>query len=448
VVSSRHSLMINATTIILVETVGRTWVTKEGEVKCKREKFDYEGKHYKDLAISHQIAITLVEDTALINPNGTLVTNKEEILLARQASENSCTWDQATYLWDSPTEQEKCFYFESRHTKGTVVTTEAGDSTYMSTDCSMVRLLMKEEPIAALGRLVTGTSYPTLFLAKPQDNPSIGCRLNPHDATIFTYINSQDEFLYHSSKGGKLEERVIIRAEFCHCSQQQGLTAYAFLAAEQRTQIDGQTASLGGGKFITASGEAWYVYTCKALVAKSREVVICMTALPIILGAKEYRIYLAARTGSTNLTNNNKLIETLRKNASLFVEPKTLMLTNVGSEIPCGGPCQPRYQNLNGRWIETSPTLQLAATPIDVAELTEDWDEVMPPNDREYDFTFGRIYDRQAVLDIKEFFQRPWETTGVAISLARQSIHTGLGAMEPGHLFTELRDIEWTFWGQ
>jgi hypothetical protein len=38
----------------------------------------------------------------------------------------------------------------------------------MSTDGSMVRLLMTEEPIAAFGRLVTGTNYPTLSLAKPQ----------------------------------------------------------------------------------------------------------------------------------------------------------------------------------------------------------------------------------------------------------------------------------------
>jgi hypothetical protein len=29
--------MVNATTIILVETVGRTWVTEDGEVKCKGE---------------------------------------------------------------------------------------------------------------------------------------------------------------------------------------------------------------------------------------------------------------------------------------------------------------------------------------------------------------------------------------------------------------------------
>jgi hypothetical protein len=121
------------------------------------------------------------------------------------------------------------------------------------------------------------------------------------------------------------------------------------------------------------------------------------------------------------------------------------MLTTVGTEIPCGGPFQPRFRNLNGRWIETSPTLQLAATPIDVAEY---WDEVMPTDEKVLDFSFGGIYDRQAVLDIEEFLQTPRATTGVVISLARQSIHTGLGALEPGHLFTELEDIEWTLWGQ
>jgi hypothetical protein len=47
-------------------------------------------------------------------------------------------------------------------------------------------------------------------VAKPQDNPSIGRWLNPHDATIFTYFNAQDEFLYHSNKGGKLEERAVM----------------------------------------------------------------------------------------------------------------------------------------------------------------------------------------------------------------------------------------------
>jgi hypothetical protein len=184
------------------------------------------------------------------------------------------------------------------------------------------------------------------------------------------------------------------------------------------------------------------------MVAKAREVGRCMTALPIILGGKEYKAYLAARTGSTNLINEDKIIETLQRNASLFVKTKNQMLTTVGTEIPCGGPFQPRYRNLNVRWIETSPTLQLAATPIDVSELTEDWDEVMPPDKKVLDFSFGGIYDRQAVLDIEKFLQTPRATTGVSISLTRQSIHTGLGALEPGHPFTELEDIEWTLWGQ
>jgi hypothetical protein len=250
----------------------------------------------------------------------------------------------------------------------------------------MVRLLLKEEPIAACGRLVTGTNYPTLFLAKPQDNPSLGRRLHPQDATIFTYINNQDNFLYHSSKGGKLEERAIIRAEFCHRSQQQRLTAYASLAAEQRTQINGQTAALGGGRFVTASGEAWFSYNCKALIVRARELKKCMTALPIILDTKQYTEYLAIRTGPTNLINDAELIETLRQNASLFVEPQTRVITIVGTEIPCGGPFHPIYRNLNGRWIATSPVLQLATTPVDVVELTKEWEEVKPDDDRKLDF--------------------------------------------------------------
>jgi hypothetical protein len=126
-----------------------------------------------------------------------------------------------------------------------VVTSGAGDSTYMSTDGSMVRLLMKGAPIAACGRLVTGTNYPSLFLAKPQDNPSLGRPLHPQDATIFTYINNQDDFLYHSSWGGKLEERAIIRAEFCHRSQQQRLTAMPLWLPSRGHKLTGRGLHLG-----------------------------------------------------------------------------------------------------------------------------------------------------------------------------------------------------------
>jgi hypothetical protein len=58
-----------------------------------------------------------------------------------------------------------------------------------------------------------------------------------------------------------------------------------------RFQINGQTAALGGRKLVTASGEAWFVYMCKAMVAKAREVGRCMTALPVILATKEYKEY-------------------------------------------------------------------------------------------------------------------------------------------------------------
>jgi hypothetical protein len=42
-----------------------------------------------------------------------------------------------------------------------------------------------------------------------------------------------------------------------------------------------------------------------------------------------------------------------------------------------------------------------------VAELTEDWDEVMPIDEKVLDFGFCGIYDRQTVLNIEEFLQTP-----------------------------------------
>jgi hypothetical protein len=124
------------------------------------------------------------------------------------------------------------------------------------------------------------------------------------------------------------------------------------------------------------------------------------------------------------------------------------VITTIGTEIPCGGPFQPIYRNLNSRWIATSPTLQIATTPVDVVELTKEWEEVKPDGDRKLDFMYGGVYDDVAVREIEELLQTPRATTGVAISLSGQSIHIGLRAMEPGHLFTKLEDIEWTLWGQ
>jgi hypothetical protein len=187
---------------------------------------------------------------------------------------------------------------------------------------------------------------------------------------------------------------------------------------------------------VTASGEAWFTYSCRALIVKAREVKKCMTALPIILDTKQYTEYLAIRNGPTNMITNAKLIESLRQNASLFVEPQTRVITTIGTEIPCGGPFQPIYRNLNGRWIATSPTLQIATTPVDVVELREEWEEVKSDDDRKLDFMYGGVLDNVAVREIEEFLQTPRTTTGVAISPSRQSIHSGLGAMEPGHLFT------------
>jgi hypothetical protein len=39
-------------------------------------------------------------------------------------------------------------------------------------------------------------------------------------------------------------------------------------------------------------------------------------------------------------------------------------------------------------------------TPIDVAELTKEWDKVMPDDKEELYFSYDGIYDKEAVLEI------------------------------------------------
>jgi hypothetical protein len=131
----------------------------------------------------------------------------------------------------------------------------------------------------------------------------------------------------------------------------------------------------------------------------ARELKKCMMALPIILDTKQYTEYLAIRNEPNNIINNAELIETLRQNASLLVEPQTRVITTIGTEIPCGGPFQPIYRNLNGRWIATSPTLQIATTPVDVVELMKEWEEGKPADDRKLDFMYGGVYDDVVVRE-------------------------------------------------
>jgi hypothetical protein len=139
------------------------------------------------------------------------------------------------------------------------------------------------------------------------------------------------------------------------------------------------------------------MYSCTTLIVMAREVNKCMTALSIILNTQQYTDYLAARRGPENAITDAGLIEALRRDASLFVEPQTQVLTKIETEIPCGGPFQLIYRNLNGRWIMTSPTLQIATIPVDGVELTKEWEEVKPDDDRKFDSVYGGVYDDAAV---------------------------------------------------
>jgi hypothetical protein len=168
--------------------------------------------------------------------------------------------------------------------------------------------------------------------------------------------------------------------------------------------------SPGGGRSVTASGKAWFTYSCKALIVMARGVNKCMTALPIILNTQRYTDYLAIRRGPENAITGAGFIEALRQNASLFMEPQTRVLTKTGTETPCGGSFQPIYRNLNERWIMTNPILHIVTLPVDGVELTKEWEEMKLDDDRKFDFMYGRVYD-----DTADFTERYGGSASITI---------------------------------
>jgi hypothetical protein len=138
---------------------------------------------------------------------------------------------------------------------------------------------------------------------------------------------------------------------------------------------------------------------------------------------------LAIRRGPENAITDAGFIEALRRNASLFLEPQTRVLTKTGTEIPCGGSSQPIYRNLNGRWIMTSPILHIATIPVDGVELTKECEEVKLDDDGKFDFMYGGVYDDAAIWE-------PWNRATPSSSWRTLSGRSGASGR------TSLKDME------
>ena len=428
-----HQLRLNSTTRIYYHSIGHTQA-KDGKVTCQGGDFWYKGKKYPDMVVVVSREFTLTTQPARIIDNNLVHVVRYDLILPCPAHELYCqSSTMGAFVWAPP--PTLCPYFVLRNVTGIVVTDDNGVDTFISTDQSMIRLLIVDV-VTRCDRVVLKTNYRQLFLTADIHSDAFPAGLPLDEMSILTYSNQQDGYLFgYLTKYIRRELRAV-HFNVCQQREQERRGNYDALLAEQHGSIDGDTASLGNGFFVTQAGEAWYRFRCKRLTVTVRATEECYSALPVTLTTADLDSYLRQR-GQPNAS------------VELFVEAHSRRLTDRGIAVPCNEHFPASYAGLGKSWIQLRPALHFVPPPPVMDALALHQLHLEDPGD--LDFEAGGIYVAQAVQAMEKHMQTKRAMQDVSFRLAKSAQQLGWSssspssavAFTPDALLTALPSISW-----
>jgi hypothetical protein len=403
--TGEQDVKMNSTLYARVDVAGYTY-NSWNDVHCEGAK-----QHLPDYHVDSSVQMVRVDNwkvsiytkEATIDAGGKILVTRDQLELPCDLDKQECvTQEHGTFLWKEPKgEAELCPYFEAREVQGVEVPNDnedgqmGGSTVFVSTDEYMLRLKVVGRPVSRCGAIVYQTNYPNFVLTKDMDHPLFKRKLHVSEFSILSYVNMQDEFVYHELMDSVEEVAERFRQERCQSKAVEKNTALARRAAEQRAVVDGQTAHLGAGQFITASGEVWYSYHCRKVLVQA---VVppggsCYTALPVQLSESD----LAIREAAVGKTTGH-----------LFLEPRTRRITSVAGPLNCNHPQAPIYQNYLGQFVTYKGNHFFMAPAPRVLETVTAQD-IMAGGGRRKELKFhdGGTYSYADSVSMEEFNHAP-----------------------------------------
>ena len=375
---------------------------------CEGATYDSEAGRRTDMIAGRSDQLELKEEQATIS-GGRVVLSSMGKVLPCAASLGHCSTNEGTYTWDPP--QVGCKLYRARKdpVQGQEATTELG-TTFLSTDGAMLRLI-KKAAVSECGAVVYATDYERLFLVEAEEaekSSDFARMIHPSEVSIVTYANQQDAFLFDRATDYFKEELTSVLRKDCESGSRKRNRAYARLAAEHRSTVDGETVALGEGFFATAGGEAWYRYRCRALTVRALSEDRCFSAMPVRLAEADARAWQRTRGQGPPLSasdegQKDKMNETVQDMPPLFIEPKSHRLTEIGLVRPCAPTFAGVYKTAAGLWLAATPELQLVRAPKDLEEV----ERVEISDAPSYDMEGGGIYDIQTIFRQEELLNSP-----------------------------------------
>lgn len=139
-----HQLEVNTTNRIYFRLTGDISMTTSGPT-CEGGDYHYQGKTYPHMVVTVTKKIELFELEATVDENNVIHVPKLNTILPCPMEHNQCmTGSSGTFSWTDLAKKDACPYVQTRITKGIIITDSDNKETYMSTDKSMIRLLLKD----------------------------------------------------------------------------------------------------------------------------------------------------------------------------------------------------------------------------------------------------------------------------------------------------------------
>ena len=336
-----------------------------------------EGKSMTDAVVTDYLNFANHQREGYIYPieggggNHSVVTFDGRVLPCAY-EEGSC-WDgERQYFWDILPTEDRCPFFHVRSLKGYDIPADSypegdersklGDLVVGEVDNNnktvMIQLRKQGFPVSKCGGVIQFTEVPNLALTRELDHPKFNRHLPASEASPFLHAAIGDLFL-HESLQSDIEGAVLgLQQHQCHQQQQRNLKAYTRKLARQKAVSDGDTAHLGGGVFLTAAGDAGYIYKCRPFIVQAHTTNgQCYNSLPVrILPEDEKYFRVLERDEETDLPEEEEKDEVGNRGKSkhlptFFLEPRTHRLLTTAAPMICIAQMAALYQNKNRKWL-------------------------------------------------------------------------------------------------
>ena len=436
-----HMVANKGNSRIIYHEVGKTYLTKDKEVKCDGGSWTFNGFQYENMVVTIEIQLSVHEEELSIGERE-VIARDLNVRLPCSPDNRECELADSTVIWNKI--EDPCPLARLRITSGAVVSTlkqsidspETDGEAYMSQDGSMVRLLL-QGAITICGVTVIKTNFPDLFLHElesPTETKfatidSVFRDIEATEISMARYVQNRDSFLAASFN-------TLLRPELEHMQHVQCKSYLEDRRAKfylQHKMPGLYTWEIGNGTFGTSAGEVFYVYQCAKVIVEAVELEKCYGALPVKFANSE-------RT----LVRNQKKI--------FYLEPLTHRLLTSAETVVCSTVFSPKYRNIGGGWTTANPTVQATTAP----SLSFSFDSIMNEEIRllqelNTDDPNAGIYTDASLQEMEKLmnYQRTKEALVGTLITQGSIVHSiDQGHIAPQDLFPELPDFSLNLWNQ